>query len=81
MTDLKELAKRKLRARAQLRKMGLVSGEETFKATEIYCPKCAAPKKVVEDVGEVTKDGVEIELKCETCGTVLGSRIDKTLME
>lgn len=47
---------------------------ESFKASELFCPRCRVPMPVREFLLLVLPDGDLYEYRCARCGEVLGKR-------
>jgi hypothetical protein len=50
---------------------------ESFKATELYCPKCKKAMPVRERLLLVLPEGEKFEYLCAYCGTSVGERLVK----
>jgi hypothetical protein len=50
---------------------------ESFKATELYCPKCKKAMPVRERLLLVLPEGEKYEYLCAYCGTSVGERLVK----
>jgi uncharacterized protein YbaR (Trm112 family) len=50
---------------------------ETFRATELYCPKCRRAMPVRERLLLVLPEGDKYEYLCVNCGTSVGDKIVK----
>ncbi len=61
--------------------MGRKPAFDEFEASELFCPRCRAPRPVRRHLLLVLPTGNKYEYRCASCGTAVGAKDDNDASE